>query len=184
MFAKYLTLIEFRLRMCAELIKGLSLLYFSRTVYTLMLLSVMLMVGCGTTESMGTQKRPPAPAAEGELANNSVDSESQLKERIEGRWAALIKRDFTAAYKYQSPGYRELYSVEQFRGVYGSQVGWLSARIAKLTIKDASAEAVVSVQYHAMVPFNPDSGSSVTKGETALDEKWIQDGGVWYHVQR
>lgn len=170
--------------MRAKLIKGSSLLYFRRTVYVVMLLSMLLMAGCGATESMGIQKRPAAPAAEGVLANSSVDSEEQLKERIEGRWAALIKRDFSEAYKYESPGYRALYSVEQFRGVFGGQVGWLSARIAKLTIKDASAEAVVSVQYHAMVPFNPDSGSSVTKGETALDEKWIQDGGVWYHLQR
>lgn len=174
--------------MRCKLFKDNWLLYFRRTVYALMSLSLLLMVGCGTAEPIGIQKRSAAPVAEGVLADSPVDSKEQLKEqlkkRIEGRWAALIKRDFSEAYKYQSPGYRELYSVEQFRGVFGSQVGWLNARIAKLTIKEASAEAVVSVQYNAVVPFNSDSGSSVTKGETALDEKWIQDGGVWYHVQR
>ncbi len=170
--------------MRCKLIKDNWLLYFRRTVYALMSLSLLLMVGCRATEPTGIQKQSSASVAEGMLADSPVDSKEQLKERVEGRWAALIKRDFSEAYRYQSPGYRALYSVEQFQGAFGGQVGWLNARIAKMTIKDASAEVVVSVQYNAMVPFNSDSGSSVTKGETALDEKWIQDGGVWYHVQR
>jgi hypothetical protein len=186
MCGQYLTMGDLGLKMHGKLSRDVWLLYFRCTVCVLSLLSIFVLTGCGVAHSGDAQYQPmtQGPQSERPSVPGAVVAEEQLKLRVEARWAAVVKRDFERAYQYESPGYRDLYSLERYKGRFGGQVGWVDARVAKLAIEGTSAKVVVTVQYKAMVPFNLESGSAVAAGETALDERWILDGGIWYHLPR
>ena len=159
------------------------MLYFRRTVCVSILFSVFLLAGCGQNGSTDSDE-VQSSAQEQEAAIDEVVSrdEGSLEARVAARWDALIKRDFAKAYEFETPGYRGIYDLEQFRGSFGRQVGWLEARVVKVEVTDASADVTVSVKYNAMIPNVAQADSPFVSGETALVEKWIHDDGIWYHV--
>ncbi len=68
-----------------------------------------------------------------------------LKERAEGRWAALIKRDMDKVYAYNTPAYRDVVTLQQFQGKYGRAVNWTVAEAQDIRY-DAPTVASVSVE--------------------------------------
>lgn len=117
---------------------------------------------------------------------------SDLQQRAESRWQALIEHDFRRVYEYQTPAYRELYSFEHFRAGY-ARGPWLSARVTEISLAEAgvgesesnsesdvpiTAQVNVSVEVAATFP----STSSTVRADTMLEENWIHQAGEWWYV--
>lgn len=156
------------------------MLYFSRIVSATVLLSLLL-VGCGGDNSANSRSSQGVGDAE---QQDVVSSEEKLRARVQSRWDALIKRDYEKAYEFNSPGYKGLHTVEQFKGGFGGQVFWTGAKVARTDVKGDAAKVVVAVEYKAMLAFETQEGSALSPGETALHENWILEDEVWYYVPR
>lgn len=100
----------------------------------------------------------------------------QIAERAEARWKALIKGDFDAAYLYATPEYRSVFSVQQFRGRFGSAVAWKLARVASVEYDRSNvAQVVVEVEYSAS------AGMHEVRGVRQMKESWVYTAGSgWY----
>lgn len=107
-------------------------------------------------------------------------TEQRLKDRAEGRWAALSKRDFAKAYAYETPGYRSTASLEQFRSQFGSAVRWRGASVSEVEVAEGGDRAKVKVllDYEA-----PDALGQVYTGRRSLFERWIVSEGEWWYVR-
>jgi hypothetical protein len=128
-------------------------------------LAILLMLGCDS----GTQR----PAA-----SRAKDSGEIVSERAEARWDALIKRDFEAAYEFQSPAYREVYDHKRFRQNFGNAVAWKAARVVDVSINDQLAKVVMEITYSVPLP----GAGGVYEGTQKINEKWIMENESWWHV--
>lgn len=117
----------------------------------------------------------------------SVLSPATLKERVEQRWQTLIEGDFSATYQFQTPAYREIYSVNQFRANFGNQARWLSAQVENVSLPTEQKEqhdaqnplsAEVEVQLEYQVPFPPDSPVRTSK---IVKETWLLVDDQWWY---
>jgi hypothetical protein len=108
-----------------------------------------------------------------------ASAEDTLKQRVSERWVALTKRDFQQAYQYESPAYRAVYTLDDYRGGFGGQVAWKRAEVTQVAIHGERAEVMVKVDYKAALPMQ---GAEVVDGLTHLQENWINEGGTWYRV--
>ena len=64
----------------------------------------------------------------------AATDEAQLKERVLARWKALIQRDFEAAYPFETPAYRAIYTPRQFLAQQGGQVDWRMANVKDIRL--------------------------------------------------
>ena len=62
--------------------------------------------------------------------------EERVSSLAEQRQAALLEYDFKKAYKYMSPGYRQLNSLEQFISNYAGVYSWVSSDVLGATCED------------------------------------------------
>ena len=67
----------------------------------------------------------------------------------EQRQAAFLEKDFNKAYKYMSPGYRQLNTVEQFTSNYAGVYSWVSSKVLNATCEDDLCKVNVEVQFDA-----------------------------------
>lgn len=161
----------------------LLMLYFRRTAGIATLLIVLLLSGCVVSSNYVAEgARQKAESVE--IKADSVSREDKLSVRVQNRWNALIARDFAKAYEFNSPGYKGLHTLEQFKGGFGGQVIWTDADVARLEAKGDAAKVVVMVKYKAVLAFGTQDGSTLSPGETALHENWILEDEVWYYVPR
>jgi hypothetical protein len=101
-----------------------------------------------------------------------------LVERAELRWKALISGDFEKAYQYQSPAYRAVVSMQQFKASFGGSVAWLAARAGKVEYDEPSAANVtIGVEYSAGI-----FGGGNYKSTRELMERWLYVDGTWWYV--
>lgn len=113
-------------------------------------------------------------------ANAEEDvAEASLKERVEQRWAALIKRDFYGAYRYETPAFREVYSGPQYLSQFGSAISWRQAEVTKQDVKDDVAKVTVLLHYEMITP-----DLSRFKSRRYLTENWVKKNGTWFHVTK
>ena len=118
------------------------------------------------------------------------DLEISLKERVESRWQALIRRDFDGAYEFNTPSYRALYSKEQFGRNFGNAINWSAAKVQGVSFKedekdkesDANSDSIsvakvaVLLEYSLMIAGLPQNAS------TTVHEDWVLRDGVWWYV--
>lgn len=111
-------------------------------------------------------------------------TEERLRERVEGRWDALVERDFLKAYEFMSPSYRKLYSAEHYTSGFGSVVSWRSAEVLKVDIDGGSANTVVEVLYQLAIPEGAGAtlGSEIGSISKDFNEFWIWSQGEWWFV--
>ena len=67
----------------------------------------------------------------------------------EQRQAAFLEKDFNKAYKYMSPGYRQLNTVEQFTSNYAGVYSWVSSDVLSATCEDDLCKVNVEIQFDA-----------------------------------
>lgn len=102
-----------------------------------------------------------------------------LKQRSEARWAALMKNDIDAVYVFQSPAYRAVVDLQQFKGKFGRVMEWRLASAENVRYDEpAVATVLVKVKYQIDLPGQ--RGERV-ETEKVILEKWVySDRGWWY----
>jgi hypothetical protein len=125
----------------------------------------------------------PQPATSVVTDNANPEKKAILEQRVNSRWAAMIKKDFTQAYQYFSPAYRKLFSLETYLDRTGRNVDWISAEILEVSIKGSRAKIRVHVDYRLNLPPEANFGGVGTIG-TDLDEVWLFEDGNWWYVQQ
>lgn len=106
-----------------------------------------------------------------------------LEQRVQGRWDALIQRDFERAYEFLTPAYRNAYDLGYYKRQFGDRVGWLSAEVKSIQQEGQVAQVIVSVRYKTLLPFAAANGQNVVESATFLSEKWIKEGEVWFYIK-
>ncbi len=100
-----------------------------------------------------------------------------LRVRAEERWQALIASDFNKAYEFETPAYRALYNIQQFRAKYGNGLRWQSAKVAKMDLQSPGVAIVkLSVGYSFHV-----SGQGMMDNKGLVTETWLFVDGQWWH---
>ena len=116
----------------------------------------------------------------------SDEQKSQLRERVEARWAALEAQDYDLAYTFMSPAYRDVFSAE----MYGIQFSYMVEReLTSVEILNYDAPAAVaSVAVGVMSrPVKQTSAASAAIGAVPVVsvEQWIfRNKSWWYSVNR
>ncbi|MEZ5593030.1 MAG: hypothetical protein R3F53_20920 [Gammaproteobacteria bacterium] len=125
----------------------------------------------------------------------SVDTESNdlelsLKERVESRWQALIRRDFDGAYEFNTPSYRALYSKEQFGRNFGNAINWDAAKVQEVSFKedekdkesDADSDSISVAKVAVLLEYSLMIAGLPQKASTTVHEDWLLRDGVWWYV--
>jgi hypothetical protein len=105
-----------------------------------------------------------------------------LEERAQARWQLLIAGDVGGAYQYLSPGYRTMNSRDAYAARLGRrQVQWLDAKVESTNCPEGEAycDVIVALTYEVRSTL-PRVGRMGTTSQ--LVERWIQDGGQWFHL--
>jgi hypothetical protein len=114
---------------------------------------------------------PPAPA----------DREQALRQRVQERWEALIRKDFAAAYQFEAPVYRAAYSLEQYQRGFGKGLIWEAITVDQVLFEgDEVATVYVNMQYQMAQLI----AGEVQRQSSLLTEKWIRTDDEWWHVPR
>lgn len=101
-----------------------------------------------------------------------------VEDRATQRWQTLIKRDFSAAYQFLSPGSRETISEKVYVGRFGSATQWLEAKPVSSECQEDLCRVTVAVKYRILHKFFPKGIESSRK----FKEKWIQSDGQWWYL--
>jgi len=105
--------------------------------------------------------------------------EEQVQQRASERWAALVKRDFSKAYAFTSPAYREKVDAETYQE-RTAQGSWSAAEVVKVTCPDpAQCNSTVRVEFKN--PLARKFGDSIS---THVEENWLLVDGAWYLSQK
>jgi hypothetical protein len=125
-----------------------------------------------------------SPSTEASVQEGQKGLEQALEERVNARWAALMKHDFAAAYEFQTPAYREVYTVTTFTQQFGTWANWTKATVAKIIMQPSLEEsnlltAEVVVNIHYIVPFP--SMDDPTPASTSVNERWLRKEGEWWY---
>jgi len=125
--------------------------------------AAVIAAGCASTGGVTAE----SPAALKEKA---------VAERVNGRWEALIKRDYSRAYEYLSPASRESTSLPTFQAKIEA-IQYKAVNINKIDCEAEVCKVTVNVTYD----FPPAKIKGVA---TLLDENWIIDQGQAWFVYR
>jgi hypothetical protein len=105
-----------------------------------------------------------------------------LEERAQARWELLLAGDVGGAYAYLSPGYQTMTSRDAYVARLGRrQVQWVGAEVESTSCPEGEGycEVVVALTYQVRSTL-PRVGRMETTSK--VSERWIQDGGQWFHV--
>jgi len=137
--------------------------------------------------SIATYAAPvdPQPAENPVTQSTPLDGERQaqqaaLKQRVVARWDALIQKDFAAAYSYNSPAYRRLYSIDAFKRNFGNKVVWRRIDVVGVNFQGDDAATVginLFVVYH-------DAQSGSLDMATYIQESWVRVDGQWWYLMK
>jgi len=116
-------------------------------------------------------------AATGERASADMSPEARralVTDRVNARWAALIKGDFDAAYKFLSPASREVLSLAEFKSKTRTS-GFREVKVDAVECEPEVCKVSLRLTYdHRLM-------SSIT---TPLAESWVIDQGQFWYVWR
>lgn len=133
------------------------------------------MPGPGLSYNPSVQTSPQIPAVVVEA------EEARLREQVLARWQALIKGDFDAAYLFETPGYRSVYTPSQFRAQFGNQTRWVMAVVKDIRYDDPMVARVrVEVAYRYA---EPEKGGAMVNMTQIASETWLRKGDQWWHQQ-
>ncbi len=113
--------------------------------------------------------------------NTPKTPEAIVAQRAQARWDALIKGDLETAYRYLSPGYRQVKSFERYkRGIFGVGI-WQGAKVDKVVCEQPDVcKVTVMVTTRLVLP----RVGAPMESTTPVYERWIRDDQGWWHVPR
>jgi hypothetical protein len=111
-------------------------------------------------------------------AAEEIPERDGLRARAEARWQALIAGDFDKAYDFETPAYRKLYNVRQYRARYSKGLRWNQAKIVEIDPRQPEV-ATVKVEIDYSFPVS-DQGMMDAKGLSTETWLWV-DEQWWYH---
>ena len=122
----------------------------------------------------------PAPAQPPAVVAPAAD-EALLKERIQARWQALIERNFDAAYLFETPAYRAIYTPNQFRSKISGSLDWRTITVKQI---DYDGPDVAKIQLEVAYRYaEPEKEGPVYDMTQTLWETWLRRDGQWWHQQ-
>jgi hypothetical protein len=93
------------------------------------------------------------------------------------RWAALVAGDFDRAYEFETPAYRKVYTVRQFRDSFGRKISWKEAKVTGIELKQPDIAAVtVELEYSFR-----SSGRGMMEDKATHTETWLRVDDQWWH---
>lgn len=118
-------------------------------------------------------------AAQRELSDAQ---KADLTQRVEARWAALEAYDWSAAYTYLSPAYRQIFTESMYSKRFYGMVRWQLTSVEILHYDSRAAVASVAVRVMTE-PVKPTSAASEALGAvpTKSVEQWILSDGEWWY---
>ena len=129
-------------------------------------LALLAMAGCAAMGGGLTKDTPPEV------------KQAAVKERVNARWAALIKGDMDAAYGFLSPTSRETLSLATYVSRIG-KIKYTSATVESVNCEAEACRVELKVTYDYPVP-----GKIMRGIQTALSETWVLDkGAAWLVYQ-
>lgn len=143
----------------------------------------LLALALAGPELQAESTEPSQPAIQGVQRPASLigdeAGEALLKGRVSARWQALIKGDFEAAYQFETPAYRAIYTPSQFRYQFGNQILWRMASVKSIHYDDPIVARVrVDVAYHYA---EPEKGLDALNATQEVNEVWLRKESQWWH---
>ncbi len=111
------------------------------------------------------------------LAADFGPKERAIADRAEARWQALARRDFSAAYQFTLPSYRQTHSEEQYRQHFGNAANW---RVAKVHGIRYTSPTVAQLRIGLTVEIVKTSGEGADKLVMRVDETWLERERSWF----
>jgi hypothetical protein len=106
-------------------------------------------------------------------------AEEAVKLRSQERWNALIKREWSAAYQFHTPAYRELVSLDRYSSQFTAPVRWEGASPVSSVCEEKRCTVRVEVSFQLTLPQHRGSRS-----KSFLEETWVLEDGQWYYVEQ
>jgi hypothetical protein len=126
-----------------------------------------VIAGCATMGGLSKDTPPEVKAA-------------AVKERSNARWTAIINGNKDEAYKYLSPGTRNLISLEQYKARVQA-IGYKSVAFEKVECEPEVCKVGLMLTYD----YTPPKGVVSAKGVTTyVEETWVLENGQAYFVWR
>lgn len=139
----------------------------------------LLAAGCLFTVAACSSLSGSQPVLDPELGW-SEQIEQQLSARVNARWEAVIAGDFEKAYAFETPAYRSVLSLQQYKARFGSAVDWKNARVVSIKYdQDHVAAVTVAVEYEAVV-----SLAGVVRSVREMPEKWLYSDAQWWYISK
>jgi hypothetical protein len=105
--------------------------------------------------------------------------EAQVKARAQERRDALLKKDFTRAYTFFTPGYRGTVTADTYRNAIGNALELVDASVESVTCETLEkCIAKVKVEIKPLVV----RGFKGTISSYS-DETWLYEAGQWWFYQ-
>ena len=137
-----------------------------RLLRALLLVVMILGLGVGCTDTE-------------ELTPEKADA---LTQRVEARWQALVARDFRAAYEFETPNYRSVFTPAMYEKRFSYGVEW---ELTGVDIIHYDARAAVASVVARVMSRSTKPTSAASKALGALPvrfrEKWLLIDGEWWH---
>ena len=146
-------------------------------MYLLLFLGMLLVYPA----TAGTPAPPTEAVQPSQTAEAIQGRRVALEQRVAAWWDALIRRDFSAAYSFTSPGYRKTYSLDAFKGKFDKKSNWRRAEVLSVDFKSDDS-AIVGINMH-FVYHQPQTGEALDM-QNYIQEPWVfMDGQWWYLVK-
>jgi hypothetical protein len=109
-----------------------------------------------------------------------VSPQDQVRQRATERWQALVAREFSRAYNFNTPGFRAVVTPDRYRDRFGGAIVWLdTTQVVEVNCPEADrCLAKVRIDYKPVL-----SRSSIDKISTHVDETWLLQEGQWWYFQ-
>lgn len=107
-----------------------------------------------------------------------LSTEETIANNVKTRWDALIQHNWSDAYQFQTSGYRDSHTLEQYKTKFGRKISWQEVKVSKIQLNEEKTKATVSVllPYQTIVP-----GMGLQESEVHLTEIWLLDDAEWKH---
>ena len=110
-----------------------------------------------------------------------VNDNEQLTVRVDSRWLALIEKKWEDAYSFETKGYRESHTVEQYKKSFGGAVVWKNSEVYTINLDETSEHALVTIRLTVRM-IVPGIGEQETV--SVFKEDWIKDSSEWFHYKK
>lgn len=104
--------------------------------------------------------------------------EQVVGERVEARWAALIKGDFEKAWDYTQPGFKAIVKQADYRKRFGAAGQWKGVQVHQVTCEAERCTARIRLTSVMLLP--QFKGMEVNG---YIDETWVREDGQWWYYQ-